>query len=249
MHATLNYNYYHYNWKDWAEYALKLILKGIIICYLFYDSWNALILLLPLAYIDYHSMKKEKIKNQKRQITLQFKAMIEAMTTSLNAGYSLESAFHSVKKDLQLVYEEKEMIFKEIDIISAGLKRNTPLEELLKDFGERSGVEDIRNFANVVTAAKKSGGNLIRIIQKTVNSISDKLTVEEEIETLITGKKLEQRIMMLMPYGIMFYMRVSNGEFFSVLYHNVPGIFVMTVFLIVIYIADLWARSIMEIRI
>ena len=40
------------------------------------------------------------------------------------------------------------------------------MKKLLKDFGDRSGVEDIENFANVVAAAKHGGGNLIHIIEK-----------------------------------------------------------------------------------
>ena len=64
---------------------------------------------------------------------------------------------------------------------------------------------------------------------------------------MITSKKYEEKIMMVMPYGIIFYLRVTNAGFFDVLYHNVVGIILMTVFLIVIYIADFWARKIMEI--
>lgn len=244
-----NYNDYLFIWKDWLEYGVKLFIKGTIICYLFYDSCKASLLLLPFAIFDYKSMKKVKLEKQKYQLSMEFKSMMESLVTSLNAGYSLERGFADSKRDLGLIYEKDAIIFNELDYILTGLKMNIPLEKLLKDFGERSGIEDIRNFANVVMAAKRSGGNLIRIIQKTVNSIADKMAVEEEIETLIASKKLEERIMMMMPYGIIFYLRVTNGEFLEVLYHNVLGITLMTVFLIVIYIADMWAGKIMEISV
>lgn len=244
-----NYNNYLFTGRDWLEYGVKLFIKATMICYLFYDSYKACLLLLPFALFDYKSMKKEKLVKQKHQLSLEFKSMMESLVTSLNAGYSLERGFADSKKDLGLIYERKAAIFDELDCILTGLKMNIPLETLLKDFGERSGIEDIRNFANVVLAAKRSGGNLIHIIQKTVNSIADKMAVEEEIETLIASKKLEERIMMVMPYGIIFYLRVTNGEFLEVLYHNVLGIILMTVFLIVIYIADMWAEKIMEISV
>lgn len=244
-----NYDVYLFTWKDWIEYGVKLLIKGIVICYLFYDSYKACLLLIPFALFDYKNMKKTKLEKQKYLLTLQFKYMMESLVTSLNAGYSLERGFADSGKDLALVYEKDALIFQELDYILVGLKMNIPLEKLLKDFGDRSGIEDIRNFANVVMVAKKSGGNLIRIIQKTVNSIMDKLAVEEEIETLITSKKLEERIMMVMPYGIIFYLRVTNGEFLQVLYHNVLGVVLMTVFLAVIYIADMWAGRIMEIKV
>lgn len=82
-----------------------------------------------------------------------------------------------------------------------------------------------------------------------MNSIADKIAVEEEIKTLIAAKVLEEHIMMIMPYGIIFYLRVSNGEFLEVLYHNALGVMLMTLFLIMIYAADIWASKIMEIRV
>lgn len=244
-----NYKDYPFEWKDWLEYGGKLMIKTMVICYLFYDSWKACLFFVPFAVFEYRSLKNMKLKQQKHQLSVEFKAMLESMVTSLNAGYSLEQSFADSKRDLGLVYEKDAIIFNELDGILAGLKMNLPPESLLKDFGDRSGIEDIRNFANVVMAAKRSGGNLIRIIQKTVNSITDKMAVEEEIETLIASKKLEERIMMVMPYGIIFYLRVTNGEFLEVLYHNVLGVMLMTVFLIAIYIADMWAGKIMEIRV
>ena len=244
-----DYRVYHFCGKDWVEYGLRQLIKSVVICYLFYDSCKAAVLILPFAFIDYHNMRERKREEQKHRLTLQFKAMREALVTSLNAGYSLEHAFQDAKKDLALLYNRQDFIFKELDAILSGLKMNIPLERLLKDFGERSDIDDINNFANVIMAAKRSGGNLIRIIQKTVNSIADKIAVEEEIKTLIAAKVLEEHIMMVMPYGIIFYLRVSNGEFLEVLYHNALGVMLMTLFLIMIYAADIWASKIMEIRV
>ena len=169
--------------------------------------------------------------------------------TSLTAGYSLEHAFSDAKRDLSFMYPPDAVIFGELDEIIAGLKVNIPIEKMLQDFGHRSGIEDIENFANVVMAAKRSGGNLIRIIEKTVGNISDKLRLEEEMETMITAKKLEEKIMMIMPYGILLYLRLSNGEFLGVLYHNAVGVMLMTVFLLGVYLANMWASRIIDIKV
>ena len=244
-----NYDVYAFSKRDWVEYCFYVFVKSAVICFLFYDSYKGIFLFAPIYFIDYKNMKKRRINDRKRRLTIQFKDMMEALVNSLNAGYSLEHAFEDARKDLLLVYEKDAYILKEIDIILTGLKMNIPLERLLKDFGTRSSIEDIDNFAKVVAVAKRSGGNLIRIIQKTVNSICDKINVEEEIETLITSKKIESKIMMLMPYGILFYLRMANGEFMTPLYHNLIGIAFMTGFLLLIYFSDWWANKIMEITV
>lgn len=244
-----DYHIYIFKRKDWIEYGAGILFKSVVICYLFYDSCKAFFLIIPFAILDYKNFKNKKKEQQKRELTMQFKAMIESLVTSLNAGYSLEHAFADAKRDLLLAYDKKALIFEELDLILQGLKINISIEHLLKSFGERTGIEDIRNFANVVSVAERSGGNLIRIIGKTVNSISDKLAVEEEIKTMITAKNMEKQIMLFMPYVIIFYLRITNVEFLEVLYHNAFGVILMTVFLAAIYAADLWAEKIMEIRI
>lgn len=244
-----DYRTYRFHKKDWISFILMELIKIIIICYLFYDSYTGIFVILPYIYIDYKETKQVKLRQQKRELTLQFQSMMEALVSALNAGYSLEYAFGDARKDLTLLYEKNAPIFKELDVILAGMNMNIPLEKLLKDFGNRSHVEDIDNFANVVTVAKRNGGNLIRIIQKTVNSIAEKIRVEEEIQTMVAAKKLEERIMMVMPYGILLYLRLTNGAYLKVLYHNMIGFVLMTIFLLIIYLADGWAKKIMEISV
>ena len=242
-----DYRKYRFTWKDWIEYIARIALKGVVISYLFYDSFKMCFICIPFFVMDYRVLKVQKLKKRKRELTIQFKSMMEALVTSLTAGYSLEKSFMDAQRDLSLIYPNEAMIFGELSDIIAGLKVNIPIEKLLKDFGSRSGVEDIENFANVVAAAKKSGGNLIRIIEKTVRSISDKISVEEEMETMISAKKLEEKIMMIMPYGILLYLRIGNGGFLDVLYHNALGVLLMTLFLTGVYVANIWATKIMDI--
>lgn len=242
-----DYRKYCFTWKDWGQYLLRIVIKGVVIGYLFYDSLKMSVLCIPFFLMDYRSMKEDKLKAQKRELTMQFRSMMEALATSLTTGYSLERAFADAKRDLTLIYQNDAIIFGELDEIINGLKVNIPIEKLLKDFGDRSGVEDIENFANVVAAAKHGGGNLIHIIEKTVKSISDKISAEEEMETMISEKKLEEKIMMIMPYGILLYLRISNEGYLDVLYHNVFGMLLMTVFLAGVYVANIWASKIMEI--
>lgn len=246
-----DYRNYSFRAVDWLEFFARMTGKGLLICWLFYDSLRASAVLLPFAVVDYRKMKREKKRKRDMELAVQFKAMIEAVAGSLQAGYSLERAFADAGRDLELIYgdRQKAMILRELSLIRTGLSMNIPLETLLKDFGNRSGNEDIRNFANVVLVAKKSGGNLVHIIQKTVQCMGDKLAVEEEIATLLAAKRLEERIMMVMPYGMLLYLRIGSKGFFDVLYHNVPGALCMTAFLAVVYAAGAWGERIMDIQV
>ena len=51
-----------------------------------------------------------------------------------------------------------------------------------------------------------------------------------EVDTIISGKKkMEQRVMSLIPAVIVIYLKVTAKEFIQPLYGNIAGIIIMTV--------------------
>ena len=109
------------------------------------------------------------------------------------------------------------------------LRLQMPMEQILEEFSQRVQTEDVRNFVTVFVAAKKSGGNMITIIQDTVRQIGDKIDVKREIDTILAAKRYEFRVMSVIPYAIIGYMSLSFPEFMDSLYGNIFGIGVMTV--------------------
>lgn len=162
----------------------------------------------------------------------QFKDWISNVSSHLQAGYSVENAFLKAGKELKLLYGEETDIRKEVRSMEHLLANNITLEKILWDFGQRSQIDDIRNFADVFTAGKRSGGDLREMIEGCCDIIIMKIDVEREIRTLLHGKIMEQKIMCLIPFAIIFYIKLSSPGYFSPLYHNPAGICIMTVCLV-----------------
>ena len=114
--------------------------------------------------------------------------------------------------------------------------------------GERSGLEDIHSLAEVFSIAKRSGGNLINILKYTETLFIQKETIKNEIQTMITGKKLEILIMSMIPAGMISYLSISSPGFLEPLYHNFIGVMIMTGCLILNIIACELANHFMDIR-
>ena len=95
------------------------------------------------------------------------------------------------------------------------MRDNILIEDLLTDFGIRSDNEDIISFGDVFRVANRQGGNLKQIIYETKSIISQKIDIEMEIETVISGNKNELNIMMVMPLVIVTTTKgfINNGEF------------------------------------
>ena len=191
--------------------------------------------------------KKERIQKRKQELSNSFKDLMESMMAALTAGYSLENAIREARRDLSLLYSSDSYIMIELSDMCRKLNLSFPPEKLFESLGERSGVEDIVTFSQVLCTAHRSGGNLVKIMGQTSNNIREKIEIKNEIETMIAGKKLESRCMTVIPLIIIIYLRIFSPGFLNPLYHNGVGICIMTVFLAIYAGGFLLAKKIMDI--
>ena len=171
-------------------------------------------------------------EERKRRLLREFKDCMEIIEGNLLAGYALENAFLDAGKELKELHGEGGLMQTELEIINRKVCMNQPLEIVFEEFAQRCGVEEIQNFSEVLSFAKRSCGNLVGIIQNTVRNISSKIQIEEEIQTMIAQKKLEQKVMNVMPLFLLFYLDITSPGYLNVLYHNVLGVIFMTICLL-----------------
>lgn len=197
--------------------------------WIYYHSFWMALPLFPLLIWHLRMMEEECDRKKEMEFQMQFKEAIQAVSSALNTGYSVENAFREAQRELRLIYPENARISEEMLLITRQLRLQMPMEQILEEFGARTQTEDVRNFVTVFAAAKKSGGNMIAIIQDTVRQIGDKIDVKREIDTILAAKRYEFRVMSAIPYGIIGYMSLSFPEFMGILYGNALGIGVMTI--------------------
>lgn len=235
--------------RDLLRYFLVGAAGSAFILYLFYRNiWACLCGALPgaIGYLQY----RKKVKTERNHWTLmvEFKDAMDSMISALVAGYSMENAVKEACRDLMLLYEKETPMLKELGNIKQGLALHRPLDELLIDFGRRSGVEDIETFAQIYATARKSGGNLVKVMKRTAANIGEKMEMQREIQTMIAGKRMESLCMTVIPLLIIVYLQLCSPGFLDPLYQGVPGRLYMTAALAVYGAAVMWSRSIMNIQ-
>ena len=119
----------------------------------------------------------------------------------------------------------------------------------LKDFAERTDLESAHMFYNTFSIAQKSGGNMNNVIKRVIENIVLKESVKEEINVAINDKKLEQRIMTVIPLFLIGYISMASPGFLDIMYKSIMGNIVMTVCLIVYLLAYLWSEKIVKVSI
>lgn len=247
--SRINYQDYLFSWKERLRMLAEYLALSGGFAYLFYRSW-LVFAVLWIFYPIYRKRKKQQmIQKQQNILCRQFKDSIQCAASSMAAGYSIENAFREAYAEMRMQYGPDALMTEELRYISSCLSLNIPLEQLLHDFANRSGLEDVRSFCEVFVFAKRSGGDFIQIIHMTAARISEKNELMEAIQTEISGKRMEQKLMNLMPLFILLYVDFSFGGYLDGLYHNMLGVIVMTGCLAVYLGAYLLSEKIMSIQV
>lgn len=245
----INYNKYVYTKKELIRYGLCGGSAGFVLLMLFYNNVVLCgVLSLPAALFFLGYYRKILLERRRWQLTIQFKDAMESLVSALSAGYSLENSVREAVGDLKLIYSPEDIIRKEFDHMRRRMEVKTSVETLMKELGERSSVEDIMMFSEILGTARRTGGNLVRIMRQTSSNIAEKIEVRREIETLVAGKKMEAACMTAVPLLMILYLRIFSPGFLDPLYNNLMGGIVMTGALAVYSASFLWGQHIMKIE-
>ncbi len=207
------------------------------LCFLFVTAW----LFFDFSFVSFglvfylpFGLKKqweERKRKKKWEINLAFKDAIVCLENSLAVGYSPENSLKETVKELEQLYGvEHELCFSFRQMIRQ-IELGSNMEQVFLEFGKQSGIEDIRQVAEIFSIVKRTGGNLGQVLRQTGSLLQDKIDLKRELHTAIAAKKLEFQVMCLVPYGILFYLKLCAPSMSEVLYHTGFGIVFMGIVL------------------
>ncbi len=207
--------------------------------YIFYGSFVAIFLTFPVGLIMGANEAREFKLKSKNELCVQFAEGLNSISASLQAGYSMENSFLESYREMVSLFGKDSAIANQFEKIINALSINISVEDALTKMGYESDIEDVRTFAEIFRFAKRSGGDMVSIIKRTAENIYEKQSVKKEIEVLIAAKKFEQKIMCLIPFVIIIYLKVAMPGMLDPLYGNLTGIVIMSVAM-VIYLAAVY---------
>lgn len=212
-----------------VRYMLIHACLGGFVGYVFYRSVE-MVLLVGLIWMWAILPKRETmIAKRQSHLTLQFKDAIYILSTSLTVGKSLNNAIIESKNELEKIYlGSSAYMVRELEVMRAKLEMNASVESVFNDFALRSHSEDIQNFSNVLSIGRKRGANIVELIRKTSQVIGDKIQVQKDIETVLTAKRYELRVLTVMPVFFIAFITKSSPELMEPVYTEFIGRIVMS---------------------
>ncbi|MFD1017668.1 type II secretion system F family protein [Thalassobacillus hwangdonensis] len=247
----IDYSRYKLSKKEFIFYSIIAGFLFGLIGQLFYESWIAAGVLASLGLLYPYVQKKRLLEKRKEKLSLQFKEAIASLSSSLAAGRSIENSFKEVVEDLKLLYPDPNTyIIHEFEVINRRVENGETIERAIEDFSKRSDIEDIQNFSDIFITCKRTGGNLVEVIRRTSDIISEKIDIQQEVSVMVAQKRFESKVLSIAPIGMILLLKYSAGDYMAPLYQwEHMGPIVMTICLIILAVSYWISQKIMDIRV
>lgn len=227
----INYKAYKMTANEKALYFILAFVIGAAVAYLFYggigkDEFGRPttlthildVVIMAIAGLAagrlFLPVRKEQIIEQRqKKLRRQFIDLLDSLSASISSGKNVPKAFEAAREDLLVQYQPDAYIIQEVDNIVSGIENNIDVGSMLLNFGERSGIQDIRTFGRVFETAYSKGANLKDVVRNCHSILSTKCEIEDEIQTKVASNKNEQKIMLVMPIVLILMIKLAGSDF------------------------------------
>ncbi len=237
-------------YKEDIYFVGAVVLCFTVLSLLFYNSPLPLLILLPfIPYI--RKMNRERKKRKEiLELTVSFRDFLYSLSISFASGRLMAEGIYEAHEYLKNIYEPSSLIMKEVAQMIIKLKEAKENEEnILLDFSEKYPVQDIKIFTETFIAAKKTGGDMEKVVMSSIRILLEKMDILEEIKVMVAQKKMEGKIMTTMPLALLFFLRFTSSDFISILYETMEGRIIMTASLVLILLSYFLTKKITDIKI
>ncbi|MGN0298171.1 MAG: type II secretion system F family protein [Lachnospiraceae bacterium] len=183
--------------------------------------------------IYWNYAKKKREEKRKRQLRVELRDALQILEGWIQAGSSIERAMIYTEKELRTLFREDCEIVEAFHMMNGGISINRSAEEVWCEFAQNSNLEEAEIFSHIFGLVRRRGGKLSEISTHVIHQITTSIATEEEIQTMIQGKKLEMRVMCVVPIFILLYMSLFGADMIQVMYTTWIGKIIMTICLCV----------------
>ena len=178
-----------------------------------------------------------------------FKDSLYTISGAVAAGRQMPSALELACASALDVSGADSDIYKELDHICKSYRQtHSDIGLLLEDFGRRSGVPEIKQFAASCRTCQLCGGDLEEVCRKNAELLLVRIGFMEDTRSLIAQKKLDIILLSVMPPAVLLLLNLISYSYIAVLYETFSGRVVMTLCLLLIVFALLWGIKITRLK-
>lgn len=244
-----DYHVYRLNREEKVRYYVPACIGLAFLGLLFYRSLImaalAALLALPLekVYAEYRRGKRLEALQEG------FRDALYNISGAVAAGRQLPQAIGEAADGAELSYGASGDISVELRHIATVYdETHSEVEELLYDLAKRSGLEEVRQFAQSCSICRRCGGDMEAVSLRTASLLIDRMEFEREVRGLISQKKTDIFMLVAMPLAVLVFLNLVSFGYLEPLYTGLSGRLLMTLCLGGIGAALLWSLKITDIE-
>jgi tight adherence protein B len=187
---------------------LALVMTGSLIGMLVFTGLAALI---PSAFVNF------KAKRRLKKFNAQLPDMLQLLSGTLRAGYSLMQGVEAVSREVEdpIGYELRRVVTES--------RLGRPLEESLDAAADRMGSADFRWAVMAIGIQREVGGNLAELLMTVADTMTARERLRRDVDALTAEGKVSAMVLGFLPVGLAGAMYVINPEYIGVLFSERIG--------------------------
>lgn len=238
-----NYNIYILNAKEKRLYYVAGGIALIAAAILFFNSIKFAILLLPILFYGQNELQKMLADKRMKKLRSDLVDFLYSISSSVASGLHMRDAL----KEAETALEEGALL-REIKVMNGKIESlNMGEKQLLADFAQRSGIEELKNFTDSYYACRDAGGDLTAVISRGMQVITDKLMIERDMKTLIAQKVFEGKLIAALPLVVILCLRLASPDYLLPLYESGAGRIIMGIALCSMVFAFCYAKKLQKV--
>ncbi len=245
-----SYDQYTFSAKELRGYFLKCYCVLFVCAYVFYRNFPVALAAGVFSAAGLGIFRKSLIDERKNSVRAQFKDMLYSISSSITSGRHLKEAIEESLETVVLIHGEQAVLATEIRNMCRLMREtNCTAETALQDLADRSGIKEIADFTDVCVICQYTGGDLADMIAKAVMLLTQNIELQREKDVMLSQKKLECKILALMPVLVTALINLTAADYLAVMYTTLIGRFIMTMALFVNAGSFLWSMKMIGSRV
>ncbi len=209
--------------------ALLNVLLGIILATVGY--------IVPKIVLN--NLKKQRVIKVEQQLV----EGLELLGSSLKSGLTLQQATEL------LVKEFPAPVSQEFAVVISETRLGIDFNDALTNMAERLNSNVVRVLAAGVAITKRCGGDLTVIFQNIAQTIRDQANIEGKLDAVTAQGRFQGLVLGLMPFALIILLYFVDRSHVETLFGYQLGLWAIGLVIIMVGMAQLWIRKLMDIDI
>lgn len=111
---------------------------------------------------------RKKIAGRQQRIRWALADAMDLMVIAVEAGLGLNAALNRVGEELGKTHRD---LHRELELVNLEIRVGRPREEALRNFAERTGVDDVRSFVALLIQADRYGSSIAKAVRVFADSL------------------------------------------------------------------------------